>query len=660
MMLQRGNGMNNNAVKKLLWVLLVLVLALTVTAACGGGGEGAGPAPPPGEGFLPTPPPGGPTAGDPEEITPFRLGSFTLPGGVPYGDLRGVAIGSRYVYVAEMNAVHAFDLNGNYVNTVPIGFTTVQSIGVIPPDPFPEDGDDTFYPYPDYPVVAVDPFVISQAGGEWGGATIIYAPNLDDVVTREDREEADILKFYPIPRIQDYWRYRIFPCTPMPDSPQGLEIQKTFDMDVTREGGIAVFYDFDITTDGGLENCLVFYDPHERYLISPRPTGEINIPDAQGNPQMFPAPFRHWSYGDQTGSMSKIAFANRYPQSRTENQRIYLGDAIMEVDFVGVNTLFTDTTLAPFKYSIGGIIDNAYGFNRIIGIPGGALPGSFAINPPYGPDGGLEDEDLTAGGPSGFGIDPRNDDVYICDPGNRRVQVFTKDLQFKSQIGDGFRGTSGNHLVAPGDVTVSLDGTIFVTDTLGGGVGWLRVFGEPVPPEFGSVGGTVRNMGTEPPTAISEATVSILDANGLVDIQATNIRGEYRFENLPLATYFLTAGKLGYSTDSTSVDLVADRTVLADFNLYPHLPPTLGYYVGAVYDDATNQAIPEVTVHLIGTSIAAITNVYGRFQIDDIPPGDYQVEFIHENYIILTRDLHIVAGQTTRHDSIRLTRKPYG
>jgi len=640
-------------------LLVVLVAVVSLVAACGGGGGGTPGPGPEGEGFLPTPPPGGPEAGDPEEQTPFRLGSFALPGGAAYADLRGVGISSRYVYVAELNAVHAFDLNGNYVNSVPIGFTTVQSIGVIPPDPYPEDGDDTFYPYPDYPVVAVDPFVISGTDGDWGGATIIYAPNLDDVVTREDREEADILKFYPLPRGQDYWRYRIFPCTPMPDNPTGLQIMKTFDMDVTREGGIAVFYDFDVTTDGGFENALVFYDPHERYLISPRPTGTINIPDENGDPQSYPAPFRHISLGDQTGSLSKIAFANKYPQSRTEDQRLYLGDAIMEVDFVGINTLFTDTSLAPFKYSIGGIIDNEYGFNRIIGIPGGSLPGSFAINPPFNPDGGLEDEDLTAGGPSGFGIDPRNDDVYICDPGNRRVQVFTKDLQFKAQIGDGFRGTSGNRLVAPGDVTVSLDGTIFITDTLGGGVGWLRVFGEPVPPEFGSVGGMVRNMGTEPPTPVAEATVAILDANGLVATQATNVRGEYRFENLPLATYFLTADRFGYSTDSASVDLVADRTVIVNFNIYPHMPPTLGYYVGAVYDDVTNQAIPEVTMHLIGTSISAITNVYGRFQVDDIPAGDYQVEFLHEDYVTHTRDLHIVAGQTTRHDSIRLTPLPH-
>ena len=138
----------------------------------------------------------------------------------------------------------------------------------------------------------------------------------------------------------------------------------------------------------------------------------------------------------------------------------------------------------------------------------------------------------------------------------------------------------------------------------------------------------------------------------------TNINGEYRFESLPLATYFLTADKFGYTTDSASVDLVADQTVIVNFNLYPHLPPTVGYYVGAVYNDVTNQAIPEVTVHLIGTSLSATTDIHGRFNMDDIPAGDYQVEFMHEDYITLTRDLHIVAGQTTRHDTIRLTPLP--
>lgn len=186
------------------------------------------------------------------------------------------------------------------------------------------------------------------------------------------------------------------------------------------------------------------------------------------------------------------------------------------------------------------------------------------------------------------------------------------------------------------------------------GIGLLRVFGEPAPPEFGSVGGTVMNPRTSPPSPIVDATVTISNANGVVATMSTNINGEYRFDDLPLGTYFLTADKPGYSTDSASVDLIADQHVIVNFNLYPTLPKTLGSYVGGVFDSVTNRAIPGVRVRIVQTSLEAITDAFGRFQIDDIPPGDYQVEFVHEDYQTLTRDLHITAGQTTRHDSIKL------
>jgi len=646
-----------NLAKKLLWVLLLV--AMTVTVACGGGDDGEGGAPPAGGGgggFLPTPPAGGPPAGDPNEQTPFSLGRFTLPGNAPFGDIRGVGVSSHYVYVAETAAIHAFDLNGNYVNTAATPSIAVSMV-VIPPDPNPGDGDETHYPFPEYPVV------IQEQWGPPGGIASVYAPNLDDDVTVEHADYPDVLKRYDFPRVEDYLRYGIQPTTPAPDSlpPCPMLIARTYDADVTREGTIVVITDTDNPCTPPFPDwpmTMYFFDPQEDYLISPRPTGQVGVEDDEGNVSMQQAPFRWGGLGDQVGSLGQLAISNKYPQSRTDTQRLYLGDNILECDFVGVSAVFVDKTAVPYEYTIGGIVDNVYGYNRILGLPGGALPGSFALGPPIGPDGGLEDPDLDAGGPSGMYVDPRTDDLYVCDPGNRRVQIFNKDLQFKSQIGDGFRGASGNHLIAPSEVAISLDGTIFVADTLGGGIGWLRVFGEPVPPQFGTVGGLVRNMGTQPPSPISEATVSILDANGLVATQMTNINGEYRFESLPLATYFLTADKFGYTTDSASVDLVADQTVIVNFNLYPHLPPTVGYYVGAVYNDVTNQAIPEVTVHLIGTSLSATTDIHGRFNMDDIPAGDYQVEFMHEDYITLTRDLHIVAGQTTRHDTIRLTPLP--
>jgi len=646
---------------------MVIVMALFAAAAsCGGGGDEGAPPPEGPGGFSPLPPPGAPPGGDPEEQTPYFTGDFTLPGGANYGDLRGVAVGRRYVYVADTGALYCFDKLGNFVNVVTGGFagwTVIQAVNVIPPDPMPEDGDETRYPFPDYPVINVNPFT----AGTWGGIAVIYAPNLDDVVTIEQADNPYAgLKFYPLPRIADYVRYGLYPCTPLPDEPGYLPFYYTYDMDVTREGAIVGIYDID--PDGQLPiaypQVMIFFDPHEGYLVSPNRGREIFLEDPEGGPgRTLTAPFFWEGFDDGVGALGQLAFANVYPQSRTDTQRLYVQDYTVETDFVGFNSLTVDKTIAPFTYSVGGLAGNNYGYWRIIGIPAGSLPGSFSWGPPLNPDGGLEDPDLDQGGPSGMGVDPKTDNLYVCDPGNRRIQIFDPDGFYIGQIGDGVRGTTGNHLVAPSDLTIALDGTVFVCDTYGGGdaAGLLRVFpSAPSQPLFGSVGGFVYNAGITPRVPIANAVVSVSNANGPIGSTETNIMGEYRFQDLPVGEYYLVASKVNYTSDHTSVDLVPDETVLISFNLYPREAHTLGSYVGAIYDEVTRLPINNVTIRILPTSMTAISDEYGKFNFDEILAGNYQAEFRHERYATLTKDVVIVAGQTTRDEAIYLTPLPTG
>jgi len=643
-------------------ILLALVLGLT---ACGGGGdggngqEGGGP-----EGFSPIPPFGGPTGGDPEERTLYSTGNFTLPGGAQFADLRGGGVGKRYVYVADMNALYCFDLLGNLVNIAvgaSAGWDTIQDVAVLPPDPFPEDGDDTEYPFPDYPVIAVNQFDT----GQWGGIAVIYAPNLDDQVTVEDRATPDGLKFYPLPRIQDYATYTTYPCTPLPTPPACyLDLMRTHGMDVTREGTIAIILDIDNTctpVSPDYPQSLVFFDPQDGYLIAPRLGSTIRLGEDEDTMRTIDAPFFWRGYDDAVGACSHLAIADKYPQSRVGPQRLYVLDYIMETDYVGFSSITVDMTEVPFNYTVRGLLDTTYGYSPIIGLPAGALPGSFSWSPPYNPDGGLEDPDLTQGGPSGMGIDPRTDELYVCDPGNRRVQVFNTEGYYVKQIGDGIRGAAGNHLVAPSEVTIGLDGTVFVCDTYGGddAAGLLRVFpSAPAPYDFGSVGGFVYNAGLEPRVGMAGALVSIMNVNGPIDSVETNINGEYRFEDLPLGMYHLVATKTNFSTDHTSLELINDETVMISFNLYPREPHTIGNYVGAVYDDVTRLPIPEVTVRILPTSMTRTTDQYGKFNFDDILAGDYQAEFTHRYYATVTKDVHIVAGQTTNDYTIYMIPLP--
>jgi len=650
-------------VTKLLTVALFLVIL--AAASCGGGGGGLPPGAPGQEGFAPLPPSGAPPGGDPEESTQYFRGAFTLPGGASFGDMRGVATSTRYIYVADVDALYAFDLQGNLVNVVTGGFTgweRIQGVAVIPRDPFPGDGDATRYPFPEYPVVAVNPFDFAT----WGGCAVIYAPNLDEVVTIEDAENPyAALKFYPIPRIEDFLDYGLWPCTPCnpppPPDPMLLLVY-TYDISVTREGAIVMIVDIDIPGTPPYPDypqAMLFFDPHTDYLISPRVGGTISVEVGdEGQMRTFDRPFRWKEWGDAVGWLGHLAFANTYPQNRTETQRLFVNDFLMEADYIGFSSLTVDMTLPPFTYTVAALLDTPYGYSRIIGLPAGALPGSFSWGPPFAPGGGLEDPDLDQGGPSGLGVDPRTDYLYACDPGNRRVQVFDTDGFYVRQIGDGLRGTAGNRLVAPSRVTIGLDGTVFVCDTLGDGsqTGLLRVFpSAPSAPEFGSVGGFVFNAGLNPPGPMVGATVSISGAIGTVASAETNINGEYRFENLPLGIYHLVALKTNYSTDHTDVDLVRDETVQVNFNLYPRQGHVNGGYVGYLYNEVTRLPVGGATVRILPTSMEAMSDVYGKYSFDDILAGDYQVEISANGYATLTKDVHIVAGQTTVDHTIFMT-----
>ncbi len=655
--------MKRLVIKLAVLTLLSLVLGL---AACGGGEGGEPPAGGGPEGFSPIPPFGGPEGGDPEERTLYSTGNFTLPGGAQFGDLRGVAVGKRYVYVGDTTTLYCFDLLGNLVNTVTGGFTgweLLQDVTVLPPDPYPEDGDDTEYPYPDYPVIAVNPFEYST----WGGCAVVYAPNLDEVVTIEDVGNPYAgLKFYPLPRIQDYFAYTIYPCTPLPD-PEGcfLQITYTYDMDVTREGAIAIIVDIDntcTTVSPDYPQAMLIFDPQDGYLLAPNIGRDILLgEDDDEVPRTITACFFWTGFDDAVGNLGHLAFANKYPQSRVDRQRLYVADYIMESDYVGFSSLTVDKTEVPFKYYTASLLDTPYGYSPIIGLPAGSLPGSFSWEPPYNPNGGLEDPDLDQGGPSGMAVDPRTDELYVCDPGNRRVQVFNPEGYYVKQIGDGIRGTAGNHLVAPSEVTIGLDGTVFVCDTYGGdnAPGLLRVF-QPAPPDidFGAVGGFVYNAGLTPREGMAGAVVSIMNANGPVDSMETTVSGEYRFQDLPLGIYHLVATKTNFTTDHTTVELINDETVLANFNLYPRQAHTVGNYVGAVYDEVTRLPIPEVTVRILPTSMTQTTDQYGKFSFDDILAGDYQAEFTHQYYATTTKDIHIVAGQTTNDYLVYMTPLP--
>ena len=602
-------------------VLLSMLMALVLTA-CGGGGGDDTTTPP-----IPDPGNNGQT-GDPDEQTPIGIpeGQFTLPGGAAFGDLRGVAASQEYVYIADSSTLYAFDKNGNYVNaaTAP---ATIQAVAVFPPKPDMDNLPDYDYFVAGFPVVMHDPV------GGYGYVTI-WGPNLDTMTTREDEGHPDAPKFISLPG----------PQMDPPNQDSQFLCMAVYDGTVDRFGSILVTIDMDVKLTQPAPDYtrgLQIFNVFTGWTIIEG--GSTVIQDEDGNDITIGVPIFEESTGSPTGEMGTLAVDTFFPFNRTETTYTYYTGAFNLLrDFVGVAQITLNLNTIPAGYTISPSVANGFGYTRVIGESVGNAPGSFNQNPPRDPDGGLEDPDLTAGGPSGMNVDWLSDEVYICDPGNRRIQVFAPQTgAFVRTIGDGTRGSAGTAFLAPSSVTIDMEGNVFICD-----VNNLRVIRESFPDRlFGNVGGQVRRIDTLTP--LEGATVTLGNELGTLAVRTSNINGEYIIRNVLVGTYYMSATKFRYDSDTAVISIIKDHTVRADFNLIPQEPATTGSYTGTIIDANSNLWLPDVTVHIIGTSITSTTDDIGRFIVNNIPPGTYQVVFTLDGYETLTRDVEILSGTTT-------------
>jgi hypothetical protein len=606
-------------------ILLIAVLLLLLgLAACGGGGSDTP---------DPTPPDpwGWPGGGDPDPGTIIGLptGQFSIPGG--FGDIRGIAASQEYVYIASDTVLYAFDKNGNYVNQVAAP-ARIQAVAVFPPKAEVDLPGEYDYFLAGFPVILHEPVPTV-------GYLRIYGPSLDTMTTREDAGHPDASKFISLPGGQ------VIP----PLLLSWVQVLTVYDMDVDRFGSIILTADVDLlcTPDivpdypRALQVLNVFNDFVIEYGAG-RECSPIDFPEGPDGVPAF-----HRVHGYASGDQGTLGIDTLFPFNRTElRYSWYSGHFNLLRDYVGVS--FIELDPSNLTYNTGAAVDNNFGYNRVIGESVGNAPGSFSANPPVF-DGALEDPDLTNGGPSGMGYDPMTDNIYICDPGNRRIQVFDQETgDYLFQVGNTLRGTSGDAFLAPSEAFIDLEGNLFIAD-----VNMVRVIRGSFPDrQYGHVGGTVRN--DQLGTPLEGATVTLGNELGALALRTTNINGDYLFQNLLVGQYFLTAGKFNYDSDTTSISILSDRTIRADFNLFPNAPATVGAYTGSVIDDFTNIFIPEVTVQIVGLSMNTQTDDIGRFQLNNILPGSYQVRFTHENYEPVTMDLEIFAGQTTDHPNVKM------
>jgi hypothetical protein len=629
-----------------LWIALAAAGLLAFTAGCGGGDDDT------------TPPSSGPTGGDgggdgPEDV-PLGdpVGAFTPPGGGDFGDLRGVATSQEFVYVADADILYCYDKSGNFVNAL-VAPETIQGVAVMPPAPDVDIPGGTQYQVANFPAIVTNP--VRNLG-----YVFVYPPNLDTQTTREEGGNPDGFKNITLPNGDP-----IDP--PVSNPPVPTTCLATYDIAIDRFGSIFVTADIDIkgtTPTPDYPRALQTFNRFNDYLVENPATIQIDPTDPDSEEtgvycfHLFQGGF---VCGDGNGAigpggvgdMGTLAFDTYFPFNRADLEfTYYAGRFNFTRDYIGVGAMRYNVASDP-QYIPPQFVDNQFGFSRVIGETVGSAPGSFNQLPPRDPAGNLEDPDLTNGGPSGMAVNPLTDELFVCDPGNRRLQVFSRGTNdFVRQVGDGFRGTSGSSFVAPSSVAVDYEGNIYVCD-----VDQLRIIREKLADRnYGNVGGTVRRMDNQ--TVLAGATVSIGNELGVLALRTTNINGDYLIRNLRTGTYYMSATKFNFDSDTARIQVLNDTTVRADFNLNPNTPPVVGSYTGNIIDASSNLYLDDVTVTVVGTSLTATSDSLGHFLFTTLAPGTYQVIFTKEGYEVLTRDVTIVSGQTTTDSLLQMVPLP--
>ncbi len=71
---------------------------------------------------------------------------------------------------------------------------------------------------------------------------------------------------------------------------------------------------------------------------------------------------------------------------------------------------------------------------------------------------------------------------------------------------------------------------------------------------------------------------------------------------------------------------------------------------GTVRDSKTHEPLPGANVYLKGTTYGSATDLKGRYEIDNVPAGDYQLCVEYVGYQKVTFDIHVPANQVIKKD----------
>ncbi len=160
---------------------------------------------------------------------------------------------------------------------------------------------------------------------------------------------------------------------------------------------------------------------------------------------------------------------------------------------------------------------------------------------------------------------------------------------------------------------------------------------DPSEPATGNIEGTVKDHDSD--TAIEGATVAVEGT----DLSATtDANGYYLLENVPTGEQNVTASADGYYSETATVTVVEDATVLQDFAL--ETIPT--YKVSGKVTDGSGNALEGAVVVIEGTELSATTESEGGYSISGVEEGTYNITADKEGYTSQTKSVEVKTNVT--------------
>jgi len=155
--------------------------------------------------------------------------------------------------------------------------------------------------------------------------------------------------------------------------------------------------------------------------------------------------------------------------------------------------------------------------------------------------------------------------------------------------------------------------------------------------DTGNIKGKVTD---EADDAVIEGATVVVEGTNLSD--TTDEGGYYLLENVPVETYDVIASAEGYYSQTATVIVEEDKTVIKDFVL--QAIPT--YTVSGMVTDTEVSALEGVTVTIEETGQLATTGDNGAYAISDVEGGTYNITAVKDGYSSQTMTVPVDADTT--------------